>query len=67
MDEDYCTMQEAAARWGCSVRTIRNHIKWGYLKAVRVGPRMIRVDIQSLFDMKRPIVTATSHRRGTHN
>jgi len=46
MYKDFYTVQEAAEASGRSTKTIRNHIKAGYLKAYRVGPRIlvIRLD-----------------------
>jgi len=42
------TVQDAADHFGVSPRTIRNWIESGQLEAVRIGPKLLRVDINSL-------------------
>lgn len=41
-------IKRCATEAHCSERTIRRYIAEGRLKAVRVGPRMLRVDRDSL-------------------
>jgi excisionase family DNA binding protein len=40
---DLLTIRQVAEYMGCSETTIRNRAKEGSLKAVRLGPRMIRI------------------------
>lgn len=47
-------LQEAAERCGLSYKTIRRYIGSGRLKAVRVGPRLIKVDAADVDALVRP-------------
>ncbi len=49
------TIKQAAAWAGVDEKTIRRYIASGRLKAYRVGPRLIRVDRDSLLKLARPI------------
>ena len=42
---ELATVQDAATRYGCSVRTIRRLIEKGTLQAYRLGPRTTRIDL----------------------
>jgi hypothetical protein len=42
------TLAEAAAERHCSVKTIRRMVARGEVYAERLGPRMIRVDLNSV-------------------
>lgn len=42
------TVQEAADYWGVSPKTIRRWIAGSLIHAERVGPKLIRVDLDSL-------------------
>lgn len=42
------SLQDAAAQLHVSDKTIRRWISGGHLRAERVGPRLIRVDLDSL-------------------
>ncbi|MET0888163.1 MAG: helix-turn-helix domain-containing protein [Mycetocola sp.] len=42
------TIQDAAAYWSISTKTVRRYIAQGLIKAERIGPRLIRVDLDSL-------------------
>lgn len=42
------TLEEAAEAMGVSTKTIRRRIADGSIRAVKFGPRLIRVDMQSL-------------------
>lgn len=42
------TIQQAAERKSVSVRTIRRYISQGLVRAERIGPRLIRVDLESV-------------------
>ena len=47
----------AAAHAGCSTRTVRRYIAAGFLTGYRMGPRLIRVDLNELDALMRPIPT----------
>ena len=57
----YATVKAAAKHWNVSTRTIRRRIAEGKLKAVRVGPRSIRVAVEDVEQLGEPIPTATDH------
>jgi excisionase family DNA binding protein len=44
----WATIQEAAARFQCSTKTIRRWIEQERIDAKRFGPRLIRVSVSSL-------------------
>ncbi|TQO18505.1 excisionase family DNA binding protein [Rhodoglobus vestalii] len=48
---EWITVQEAAERYRCSTKTIRRWIYDGLIKAKRIGPRLIRIDANSLENM----------------
>lgn len=48
-------LSEAAARCDVNYRTIRRWIAAGRLKAVRVGPRLLKVDAAQLDAMMQPL------------
>lgn len=60
--EPLLSIDEAAARLGVSTKTIRRRISDGTLKAVRIGPRLIRVDAASLASAGRPLTVARAER-----
>lgn len=49
------TISEAADRKQVSEATIRRWIDRGLVRAERIGPRLIRVDLESLDTMGQPI------------
>ncbi|ULN38850.1 helix-turn-helix domain-containing protein [Mycolicibacterium smegmatis] len=49
------SIQQAAAYLGVDPKTIRRYIAQGRIKAARVGPRLIRVDRESLLALAKPI------------
>jgi len=51
---DLLAIRHAAEYWGCSETTVRNRIKEGSLKAVRMGPRMIRIRREELDEILQP-------------
>ncbi len=55
----------AAAYADVSIRTIRRWIAAGDLRAYRVGPRVVRVDLADLERLARPIRTAALADRRT--
>lgn len=54
----FLTQHEAAEYLGCTVRTIRRYIAEGRLRGHRVGPRMVRVAVDDLDALIRPIPSA---------
>lgn len=55
------SIQNAADYLGVSTKTIRRQIARGELTGYRAGPRLIRVDLNELDAMLRPIPTAGGH------
>jgi len=51
---DLLTIRQVSEYLGCSETTIRNHAKEGSLKAVRMGPRMIRIRREDLDAILQP-------------
>jgi excisionase family DNA binding protein len=51
------TQKRAAEYFACTDRTIRNMIRRGDLTGYRVGKRMVRVDLNELDALLRPIPT----------
>jgi excisionase family DNA binding protein len=49
------TIKQTANHLGVDVRTVRRWISAGRLTAHRVGPRLIRVDRQSILKLASPI------------
>lgn len=52
------TIAEAASAYGVSPKTMRRYIAAGRLPAVRVGPRLLRVDPDDVAALARPLATA---------
>lgn len=52
------TMADAAAYAGVCTRTIRRYISAGRLTGYRFGPRVIRVDLNELDALLRPMAAA---------
>jgi excisionase family DNA binding protein len=48
-------LQEAADRCGMSYRTIRRYVADGRLNAVRIGPRLLKVDAAAVDSLMRPV------------
>jgi excisionase family DNA binding protein len=61
MDE-YLTIQEVAALYAVSEKTVRNWISEGKLEARRIGGRIIRIESRSLDFLSEPV-----HYRGYTN
>lgn len=51
----YETLQSAADRLAVDTRTVRRWIAAGRLKAYRTGPRLLRVDIEEVDRLLRPV------------
>lgn len=56
------SIAEAAELTGVSAKTIRRRISDGTLKAVRIGPRLIRIDRASLEAWGRPLTMSKGER-----
>lgn len=54
------TITEAAAAYGVHVNTVRRWIADGYLRAERVGPRIIRISADDLAALGRTIPSAAA-------
>ncbi len=54
-------INQAAEHFGVSARTIRRYIAAGRVTGYRTGPRLIRVDLNEVDAMLRPIPTAGRH------
>lgn len=52
------SIAEAATYFDVSTRTIRRYISNGFLPAYRVGPRLIKVDLDELDKLARRVPTA---------
>ena len=52
------SLQDAADRAGVNPKTIRRRIADGSLKGYRMGPRLIRVDLNELDALLQPIPSA---------
>lgn len=54
-DRRLADLERAAEYAGCAARTIRRRIADGTLTGYRMGPRLIRVDLNELDAMLQPI------------
>lgn len=59
-DRRLASIQDTAAYLGTSTKTVRRYIAAGRLKAYRLGDRAVRVDLDQLDELLRPIPTAGS-------
>lgn len=50
-----CTLRQTADFFNVDVRTVRRWISQGLLVAQRVGPRLIRVDRESILKLATPV------------
>jgi len=55
---DWITLREAAERLQISEKSTRRWIAEGRLQAVRIGPRMIRVDAASIAALGKPLTVS---------
>lgn len=53
----WASLAEAAEYAGVHVNTLRRHIASGYLTGYRFGPRAMRVDLDELDRVMRPVPT----------
>jgi excisionase family DNA binding protein len=49
------SIQQAAAWLGVDPKTVRRYIAQGRLRAMRVGPRLIRIERESLLALATPV------------
>jgi excisionase family DNA binding protein len=49
------SIQQAAAWLGVHPKTIRRYIAQGRVKAIRIGPRLIRIERESLLAFATPV------------
>lgn len=56
------TIAEAAQTYGVHPNTIRRHVAAGRLPAVRVGPRLLRVDAADVEALAQPVPTVGRRR-----
>ncbi len=49
------SIQQAAAWLGVDPKTVRRYIAQGRIKAVRIGPRLIRIERESLLTFATPV------------
>jgi len=54
----YASLATGAEYAHCSIKTLRRRISDGSLTGYRMGPRLIRVDLNELDRLLRPIPTA---------
>lgn len=52
------SLPDAAEHYGVSTKTLRRYISAGRITGYRFGPRMIRVDLDELDALLRPLATA---------
>ncbi|WP_137875254.1 helix-turn-helix domain-containing protein [Rhodococcus sp. Q] len=52
------SIPQAADEYGVCTKTIRRYISAGRITGYRFGPRMIRVDLDEIDAMMRPLATA---------
>ena len=58
------SLDDAAAYAACSPKTLRRRIADGSLTGYRLGPRLLRIDLDELDALMRPIPTAGGGRLG---
>lgn len=58
MHRRHASIEQAATYVGCNPRTIRRYITRGLLTGYRLGPRLLRVDLNELDELMRPIPSA---------
>jgi excisionase family DNA binding protein len=59
----WVSLADAAEHVGVTTRTLRRWIAAGTLPAYRVGPRLVRVNLDDLEELMRPIAAAAGKRR----
>lgn len=56
------SLEDAADYAACSTKTIRRRISDGALTGYRLGPRLLRVDLNELDEILRPVPSARGGR-----
>lgn len=56
------SLEDAADYAACSTKTIRRRISEGTLTGYRLGPRLLRVDLNELDEILRPVPSARGGR-----
>jgi excisionase family DNA binding protein len=51
----YASLQDASELYAVPVKTLRDWIRRGRLPATRIGPRLLRVDLDDLDKLCRPV------------
>lgn len=52
---DRASVQQTAGYLGVSVKTVRNYIASGRLTAIRIGPRLLRIERESIERLLQPV------------
>lgn len=52
---EYVTLKQAAAMYGCSVRTLRRLIEAGKIPAYRIGDNVIRLRLDDVLGLAKPV------------
>ncbi|MCT9000795.1 helix-turn-helix transcriptional regulator [Microbacterium memoriense] len=55
---EWLTLRDTAERLSISEKSVRRWIADGRLKAVRIGPRLLRVDADSILAVAEPLTVA---------
>lgn len=61
---EFIGLQEAADRMGVCYRTMRRYVATGALDAVRVGPRLLKVDAAALEGLMQPVGGGATYPEG---
>ncbi len=62
-ESEWVSLQQAALRVGVSVDTLRRRIRAGKLRAYRFGERLIKIRVEDLDNLVRPIPLGNQLRR----
>lgn len=62
-ESEWVSLQQAALRVGVSVDTLRRRIRAGNLRAYRFGERLIKIRVEDLDNLVRPIPLGNQLRR----
>jgi excisionase family DNA binding protein len=65
--ESYVTTSELADYWMVSRSQIYKHIDAGTLKAIRLGPRLLRISLEEALDFERRAKLDPMHHSGNAN
>lgn len=62
--QSFVTTSELAEYWMVSRSQIYKHIEAGTLRAIRLGPRLLRISLQEALDFERRAKLDPTHGRG---